>query len=68
MAKIKVLSAFNHDELGELAKDDERDVTPQQAATLRLFDFVEFIETKPERAAKIETKPEPQGVRKHKGK
>lgn len=65
--KIRVLEPFTHDELGALVVDDERDVTPAQAASLRFFPFVEFvggknIETKPEPAANIETKPEPHAV------
>lgn len=65
--KIRVLEPFTHDELGALAVDDERAVTPEQAASLRFFPFVEFIggkniETKPEPVGNIETKPEPQAV------
>ncbi len=71
--KIKVLKSFNHDEMGQLNKGDELEVTAAQAASLAYFPFVEFvggkkIETKPEPAAQIETKPEPKAATKIKGR
>lgn len=50
--------AFLHDQLGSVPAG-EFEVTAEQAASLRIYDFIEICETKPARVAEVETKPEP---------
>lgn len=50
--------AFLHDQLGSVPAG-EFEVTAEQAASLRIYDFIEIHDAKPATAALIETKPEP---------